>query len=42
LGQNPFSFLITCVAGWMNQRQQHIIEYLRVWTTSSSQKRPRS
>ena len=25
---NPFQFLIIAVAGWMNQRQQHVIEYL--------------
>jgi hypothetical protein len=25
---NPFSFLVISVAGWMNQRQQHVIEYL--------------
>ena len=24
----PFSFLVISVAGWMNQRQQHVIEYL--------------
>lgn len=24
-----FSFLLFAVAGWMNQRQQHAIEYLR-------------
>jgi hypothetical protein len=27
-GLNPFSFLVTSVAGWMNQRQQQVIEYL--------------
>jgi putative transposase len=27
-GLNPFSFLVISVAGWMNQRQQHVIEYL--------------
>jgi putative transposase len=25
---NPFSFLVISVAGWMNQRQQHVIDYL--------------
>jgi transposase InsO family protein len=25
---NPFSFLVISVAGWMNQRQQYVIEYL--------------
>ena len=24
----PFSFLVVSVAGWMNQHQQHVIEYL--------------
>jgi transposase InsO family protein len=27
-GLNPFSFLVVSVAGWMNQRQQQVIEYL--------------
>ena len=27
-GFDPFSFLILSVAGWLNQRQQHVIEYL--------------
>jgi len=26
---DPFRFLLMAVAGWMNQRQQHAIEYLR-------------
>jgi hypothetical protein len=26
---DPFRFLLISVAGWMNQRQQHAIEYLR-------------
>jgi len=26
---DPFSFLVTTLAGWMNQRQQNVIEYLR-------------
>ena len=26
---DPFRFLLIAVAGWMNQRQQHAIEYLR-------------
>jgi hypothetical protein len=25
---SPLSLLITCIAGWLNQRQQHAIEYL--------------
>jgi putative transposase len=25
---DPFSFLVTCVAGWMNQHQHDIINYL--------------
>src|SRR6266853_1257960 len=25
---NPFSFLVVSVAGWMNQHQQRVIEYL--------------
>jgi hypothetical protein len=27
-GLDPFSFLVISVAGWLNQRQQHVIEYL--------------
>ena len=26
---NPFSFVVIVLAGWMNQRQQDVIEYLR-------------
>ena len=26
---NPFQFLLIAVAGWMNQRQQQAINYLR-------------
>ena len=26
---DPFQFLLVAVAGWMNQRQQQAIEYLR-------------
>ena len=26
---NPFRFVVTAVAGWMNQQQQHAIDYLR-------------
>ena len=26
---SPFQFLVIAVAGWMNQRQQNVIEYLR-------------
>jgi len=25
---DPFSFLVVCISGWMNQHQQHVIEYL--------------
>jgi len=25
---DPFSLLVTSLAGWMNQHQQHVIEYL--------------
>src|SRR5262249_8919914 len=25
---DPFSFLVTSIAGWMNQHQHHVIEYL--------------
>ena len=25
---DPFSFLVTCIAGWMNQHQHHVINYL--------------
>src|SRR5438034_3750386 len=25
---NPFSFLVVAIAGWMNQHQQHVVEYL--------------
>ena len=27
-GLNPLSFLVVSFAGWINQRQQHVIEYL--------------
>ena len=27
-GLDPFTFLIISIAGWMNQRQQQVIEYL--------------
>jgi len=27
-GFDPFSFLVVSVAGWMNQHQQHVVEYL--------------
>jgi putative transposase len=27
-GLNPFSFLVVSIAGWINQRQQQLIEYL--------------
>src|SRR2546427_1882377 len=27
-GFDPFSFLVVSVAGWLNQRQEHVIEYL--------------
>ena len=26
---NPLSFLLVCVAGWMNRRHQAVIEYLQ-------------
>jgi len=26
---DPFRFLLVAVAGWMNQRQLHVIDYLR-------------
>jgi|ERR1700685_3211618 len=26
---DPFQFIVITMAGWMNQRQQHVIEYLR-------------
>src|SRR4029434_2454516 len=26
---NPFRFVVIALAGWMNQKQQHAIEYLR-------------
>ena len=26
---NPFHFVVIVLAGWMNQRQQSVIEYLR-------------
>jgi putative transposase len=26
---NPIQFLVIVLAGWMNQRQQYVIEYLR-------------
>jgi len=25
---DPFSFLVTCLAGWMNQHQQHVFDFL--------------
>jgi len=25
---DPFSFLVTSIAGWMNQHQHHVIDYL--------------
>jgi hypothetical protein len=25
---DPFSFLVVSLAGWMNQHQQHVIQYL--------------
>ena len=27
-GLDPFSFLVVCVAGWINRRGQQVIEYL--------------
>ena len=29
LAMNPLSFLLVCFAGWMNRRQQAVIEYLQ-------------
>jgi hypothetical protein len=26
---SPFQFIVIALAGWMNQRQQNVIEYLR-------------
>src|SRR4029434_7801974 len=26
---NPFRFVVIAIAGWMNQKQQHAIDYLR-------------
>ena len=26
---NPFQFVVITLAGWMNQRQQNVIQYLR-------------
>ena len=26
---DPFRFVVIALAGWMNQKQQHAIEYLR-------------
>ena len=26
---NPFRFVVIAIAGWMNQKQQYAIEYLR-------------
>ena len=28
-GLNPFEFVVIAVAGWMNQRQRDVIDYLR-------------
>src|SRR4029079_2773031 len=28
LGLDPFQFVVTAIAGWMNQHQQQVIEYL--------------
>jgi hypothetical protein len=25
---NPFQFVVIAIAGWMNQHQQHVVEYL--------------
>jgi hypothetical protein len=27
-GLDPLSFLVVSFAGWINQRQQHVIEYV--------------
>jgi hypothetical protein len=26
---DPLRFMLVSIAGWMNQQQQHVIEYLR-------------
>ena len=31
---DPFRFVLLAVAGWMNQRQLHIIDYLRHTTSN--------
>ena len=28
VGLDPFSFVVVSIAGWINQRQQQVIEYL--------------
>src|SRR5207244_12357176 len=42
---DPFSFLVISIAGWMNQHQQHVIDYLieenRVLRKQISNRRPR-
>jgi len=25
---NPLSFVVSCLSGWLNQHQQHVIDYL--------------
>jgi hypothetical protein len=27
-GLDPFSFLVVCMSGWLNQKQQQVIDYL--------------
>src|SRR5207237_9881801 len=44
-GLNPFSFLVVSVAGWINHRQQQLIEFLveenRVWREQIGNRRMR-
>jgi hypothetical protein len=37
-GLDPFSFVVISIAGWMNQRQQQVIEYLSVANSASAMK----
>jgi uncharacterized protein (DUF433 family) len=39
-GLGPFSLLVVSVAGWLNQRQQQVIEYLRVGAAVGSAGKP--
>ena len=33
---DPFRFLLMAIAGWMNQQQENVIEYLEVHRVSAS------